>query len=171
MEKKLRRTSLPTVVSSTFCPNLNSIVTDLTVASVVSEYLSKSRIVKKKKTCSKNLISPPPPPHTFGWLELEWPGAVCLIVTVGEVKRASFLRGADIPRAFRYSSNWSHFSSFQLPRNLSIVMKDFQRLQTLWRIHKQPDSGWTWTISQKNCYLTEWICVILNMYISAHIYS
>ena len=44
----MRRTSLPTVVSSTFCPNLNSIVTDLTVASVVSEYLSKSRIVEEK---------------------------------------------------------------------------------------------------------------------------
>ena len=32
---------LPTVVSSTFSPNLNSIVTDLMVASVVMENLSK----------------------------------------------------------------------------------------------------------------------------------
>ena len=70
MEKKLRRTSLPTVVSSTFCPNLNSIVTDLTVASVVSEYLSKSRIVKKKKHVIKISFLPPEVTHFYDWNDL-----------------------------------------------------------------------------------------------------
>ena len=68
---------------------------------------------------------------TFQWLFSPSPDS--LIVTVGEVSIASFLSGAEIPRAFRYSSKCSHFSNFQVPRNSSIaIMKKALLMQLLW---------------------------------------
>ena len=98
----------PTVFSVTSSPNLNVTVTDLTAASVVTENVSS--------------VSTP-----------------LLMITVGEVRPAayesyiflfghclqrtfpSFLSGAAMPRALRYSSKLSQLSNFQLPRNASMI--------------------------------------------------
>ena len=43
------------------------------------------------------------------------------MVTVGEVRPASFRSGAEIPSAFKYSSKLSELSNFQVARKVSII--------------------------------------------------
>ena len=68
------------------------------------------------------------------------------MVTVGEVRPASFRSGAEIPSAFKYSSKLSELSNFQVARKVSIINSLLQYtfnqeetlLQQMFRIKSRP---------------------------------
>ena len=94
------------MLSSAFSPSLKVTVTALTTASVVTEYFSRESLDQ----------------YRIPSLPCPWnpPSSPLLMVTVGEVRPASFLSGAEIPSAFKYSSKLSLLSNFHVPRNVSI---------------------------------------------------